>query len=67
MSYFKEDYKSFINKQIFYDYTIIDPPWNFNNKIPCLSLNQLTYNLWNNNIEDMKWVFNNINTNNIYI
>lgn len=60
--YFQADFKEFLSEHAKdYDYIIFDPPWKFNNKVPNLFNQQLTYNLWNNNIEDLRWIFENTN------
>ena len=59
--YFQKDFKEFIREQIGnYDYVILDPPWKFDNKIPKLLEHQLVYNLWEDNIKDLHWLFENI-------
>lgn len=59
MNFIKSDYKDFIMSMNHYDVVIIDPPWNFNDKHPSTK-NQLSYNLWDDNIECLKFVFENI-------
>lgn len=56
--YFKEDYKDFIHSKNInkYKYMIIDPPWNYDDKPPSLTRNQLTYTLWDN--YELKDIFN---------
>ena len=52
--YIKSDYKTFINKRQYFDFYIIDPPWKYKDINPGLQKNQLTYNLWDNNKENMQ-------------
>lgn len=62
MKYFKIDYKEFIKSAQYYDLVIIDPPWKFNDKHPALDA-QLSYTLWDNNIDSLNYCFNNLNCN----
>lgn len=58
--YFQTDFKEFISGHAKeYDYIIFDPPWKFTNKVPNLFNQQLTYNLWEDNIKDLHWLFEN--------
>lgn len=59
--YIQKDYLDFINMGVYYDYILIDPPWRFNNKLPFLNEHQLKYNLWDDNIKCMNYIFSNIN------
>lgn len=64
--YMKMDFEEFLNRNITsYDYAIIDPPWNYDDKPPALLNNQLTYNLWENvKLED---VFQKLNVKYIFL
>lgn len=47
--FYKMDFEDFIDKNINnYDYAIIDPPWNYDDKPKSVTIHQLTYNLWDN-------------------
>lgn len=48
-----------------YDYAIIDPPWNYDDKPPAVSNKQLTYSLWDN--IKLKDLFHKINTTYIFL
>ena len=64
--YFKEDYKQFLNNiSSKYSYIILDPPWNYDDKPPAVTRNQLTYNLWENT--ELKEIFNTSNINHIFL
>lgn len=67
MKYIQKDYKSYIMDMEFKDYSIIDPPWSYDDKPPALLNNQLTYTLWNDNYNDLKFIFENIKTNYIFL
>ena len=47
--YYKTDFEEFLNNNSTpYGFAIIDPPWNYDDKSPSLTDNQLTYDLWDN-------------------
>ena len=48
-----------------YEFAIVDPPWNYNDKRPSLSVKQLTYNLWDN--MKLKDIFQKINTDYLFL
>ena len=48
-----------------YDYCIIDPPWDYNDKSPSVLDNQLTYELWKN--DELRFVFENLKVNYIFM
>ena len=53
------DYKEYILKMDYKDVSLIDPPWNYNDKIP-KTKKQLNYNLWNDNDKELDFCFENI-------
>lgn len=47
--YYNMDFETWLNQNVNkYDYAIIDPPWNYDDKPPSVTNNQLTYNVWEN-------------------
>ena len=47
--YYNMDFETWLNQNVNkYDYAIIDPPWNYDDKPPSVTNNQLTYNIWEN-------------------
>ena len=68
MAYIQSDYRDFLSKpHTHYDYLILDPPWRFDSKPPVLSENQLTYNLWNDNVKDLQWILMNTDADYIFL
>ncbi len=67
MSYLKRDFKKYIQQMDFKDYSIIDSPWSYNDKPPHLFKNQLSYSLWNDNYNDLKFIFDNIKCDYIFL
>ena len=65
VKYYREDFKQFLNRNLRFDYAIIDPPWNYNSKPLAVMYNQLTYDLWDN--EDLKLFFNQLNVDYIFL
>lgn len=47
--FYKMDFEEFIDTNVnSYDYAIIDPPWNYDDKPPSVTTHQVTYDLWDN-------------------
>lgn len=67
MNYIQKDFKDYINNMDFKDYSIIDPPWRYNDIPPCVTNKQLTYSLWNDNYENLNFIFNKIKTNYLFL
>lgn len=65
--YIQKDYLDFIKEGHYYDCIIIDPPWKFDNKLRFLENHQLQYNLWDDNIKCLKYIFNNIKCKYLFI
>lgn len=62
----KIDYKEYVGYMDHKYYSIIDPPWDFNDKPPKVD-GQVSYSRWNDNHECMKWVFENIKSDILFI
>lgn len=65
VNYYREDFKKFLNRNMRFDYAIIDPPWNYNSKPLAVMYNQLTYDLWDNN--DLKLFFTQLDVDYIFL
>ena len=64
--YYKQDFEKWLDENVNqYDYAIIDPPWNYDDKRPAMLQNQLTYNLWDNT--KLVDIFKKINTSYIFL
>lgn len=48
------------------DYAIVDPPWLYNDISPAVK-KQLSYSLWDNNIKQMSFIFENIKVNYLFL
>ena len=62
MIYIQQDYKRYIKNMETKDYAIVDPPWLYNDISPAVK-KQLSYSLWDNNIKQMSFIFENIKVN----
>ena len=65
-NHFNIDFEEFLDTNVNqYDYAIIDPPWNYEDKPPAIRKEQVTYNLWDN----MKLIdiFQKLNVNYIFL
>ena len=63
--YYKEDFKTFLDRDTDYNFAIVDPPWNYTSKPRVLTYNQLTYSLWDNN--DLSLIFQKLNVDYIFL
>ena len=65
-NFFNMDFQNFLNTNINkYDYAIIDPPWNYDDKPKSIRIHQVTYNLWDN--IELKDIFEKLDVDYIFL
>ena len=67
MKYIQKDFRDYINEMEFKDYCIIDPPWRYDDIPPAVTNKQLTYSLWEDNYNDLCYIFNNLKVNYLFL
>lgn len=64
--FYKMDFEEFIDTNINrYDYAIIDPPWNYDDKPNNVMIHQVIYNLWDN--IKLRDIFDKLDVNYIFL